>query len=318
MVCHECSIECKKHGKDRQGQQRYRCKACGKTFLEDTPKPLGSMRIELEHAVFALKLLLEGMSIRATERMTGLHRDTLCDLVVTVGRNCKSFLKEKMQKVPVENVECDEIWGFVGCKEKTRQLLGQSPDRGDAYCFVAMERTTKVVITWHLGKRTPHDTADFIEDLRESTAGRYQLSTDGWIPYYSSIPHIFRGNVDFAQVVKKFGKTDDKNPGRRYSPATIIGVDKMRGCGSPDMSMVCTSHIERLNLSIRMGVRRMTRLTNAHSKKWGNHEAMLALFFAWYNFCKKHTSLKATPAQAQGLTDHQWTIEELLNNAARG
>jgi len=316
MVCHECKNVAKKHGKDRYGHQRYRCKACSKTFIRTQPKPLGDMRLDMDQAVMALKLLLEGMSIRATERMTGIHRDTLCDLVVTVGKNCKRFLHDTVTGIEVKNVECDELWGFVGCKEKTRQRLGHAENKGDAYCFVAIERETKLVINWHLGKRCTEDTVEFLEDLRYATTGRYQLSTDGFRPYSLCVPHIFNANVDFAQIVKKYGKSDDKDGARRYSPATIIGIDKVQGCGNPVKEMICTSHVERMNLNIRMGNRRMTRLTNAHSKKWANHEAMLALYFAWYNFCRKHSTLKQTPAQAQKLTDHQWTIEELLREAA--
>ena len=317
MVCEHCECEnVKKHGKDRQGAQRYRCRECGKTFSDAAPRPLGSMRIEMDKAVFALKLLLEGMSVRATERMSGLHRDTLCDLILTVGEQCEEFLDRTMRGVEVRDVQCDEVWGFVGCKEKTRQRLGHGPETGDAYCFVAIERNTKLVVCWHLGKRTSEDTWEFVDTLRHATSGRFQISTDGFRPYSAAVPMVFAFNVDFAQLIKRFGGSTDTEPHRRYSPAQIVSVDTTIGCGTPDPEQICTSHVERSNLTMRMTLRRMTRLTNGHSKSWKHHRAMLALYFAWYNFVRKHATLRSTPAEGQGLTNHAWTIEELLRRAA--
>jgi transposase-like protein/IS1 family transposase len=307
----------KKHGKDRDGNQRFRCLSCGKTWIERAPRPLGDMQISMEQAVFALRLLLEGMSIRATERLTGLHRDTLCKLVVTVGVNCQRFLKAKIQGIPVTEVECDEMWGFVAMKEKTRQLLDRGTQFGDCYAYVAMERNTKLVLTYHVDKRCSEGTLEFIDNLYFATSGRFQISTDGYGPYQSAIPLIFNFNVDFSQVIKRFGGTSDSEGSKRYSPANIISVDKTQGCGKPDLDRACTSHSERLNLSLRMQIRRLTRLTNGHSKKWENHEAMLGLYFAWYNFSRVHTTIRKTPAMEQGLTDHVWTIEELLTEAAK-
>lgn len=302
----------KRHGKNRNGSQRFRCLDCGYTWTEDRPRPIGDMRVDLDKAVFALRLLLEDMSIRATERLTGLHRDTLCSLVVTVGQRCKAWLSRTIRNVEVRDVQADELWGFIQCKERTRERLGKDDEHGDCYCFVAMERHTKLVLAWHVGKRTPETTWEFADNLRFATNGRFQLSTDGFLPYRTAIPGIFKSEIDHGTLVKQYGPSEDVQAARRYSPAAIIGIDKHAASGTPNMDRVCTSHIERENLTIRMQVRRLTRLTNAFSKKWENHEAMLGLFFAWYNFCRKHSTIKTTPAVAQGLTDHVWTLEELL------
>ena len=313
-VCDHASH--KKHGKDRDGNQRLRCKACGATWIVKAARPLGDMRIDLKEAVFALRLILEGMSIRATERLTGLNRNTLCDLVATVGDNCKRFLDKTMDKVPAKEIECDEIWGFIGMKEKTRERLGYGEAFGDCYTYVAMERNSKLVLTFLCGKRNSENTWEFINNLSFATSGRLQVSTDGYRPYQAAVPLVFNFEVDFAQIVKSFNGSSDNDGSRRYSPANIVSTEKTQGCGNPDLNRATTSHSERLNRSIRMANRRMTRLTDAHSKKWENHEAMMGLYFAWYNFCRNHSTLKTTPAVAAGLTDHAWAIEELLTAAA--
>jgi IS1 family transposase len=190
-----------------------------------------------------------------------------------------------------------------------------------------MERETKLLLAYHVGRRDPQDTAWFAEKLRKATSGRFQLTTDGFKPYCTAIPEAFSGHIDFAQLVKTYGKpTGEKKPDTRYSPGEITGIKKREMWGHPDMSQVCTSHIERSNLSIRMGIRRMTRLTNAFSKKWENHEAHLALWFLYYDFCRPHTTLSKgpkgqkgtpkTPAMAAGLADHPWSLAELLDRLA--
>jgi transposase-like protein/IS1 family transposase len=317
MIVAACQHEnTKKFGHDRKGNPRVRCTDCGKTWTQQAPKMFGDMRIETKEAVFALKLLLEGMSIRAVERLTGLHRDRVCDLVVLIGQRCKRFLASRIQNVPVQEVECDETWGFIGMKEKTRQRLHESNAFGDCYTYIAMERNTKLVLTWSVGKRGSEECWSFIDDLKFATSGRFQISTDGYTPYQSAVPLIFNFDVDFSQVIKRFGGSSDTEAGRRYSPANIVSVEITHGCGTPDLDRACTSHSERLNLSLRMHNRRMTRLTNAHSKKWENHESMMGLWFAWYNFVRVHSTIKTSPAVAQGLTDHVWTIEELLAEVA--
>lgn len=306
----------KKHGRDPYGNQRMRCLSCGKTWIIKPPQPLGAMRISMTDAEFALRLLLEGVSIRATERLTGLNRNTLCDLVTTVGPNIERYMRETIVNVPVREVSCDELWGFIAMKEKTRQRLGYGEMFGDCYTFVAMERNTKFVLTWLNGKRTSENCWEFINNLYFATTGRYQISTDGFTPYQSAIPLTFHFNVDFAQVIKRFSGSTDTEASRRYSPANIVSTEKTRGCGDPDMDRANISHSERLNRSFRMAIRRLTRLTDAHSKRWENHRAMIATWLGWYNYCRVHSSLKTTPAVAQGMADKPWSIEELLTAAA--
>lgn len=320
MQCPACQTEARKFGKDRHGNQRYQCIECRKTFSDLPAKPLDEMRIPLDKALFVLKLLTEGMSIRATSRVSGVAKSTIMSLLVCVGDKCEVFLSEQLKSVPAKDVQADEIWGFVRMKEKVANKKNLENDEiGDAYCYVAIERKTKVILAWHLGKRNAIDTLEFTTKVEESTRGRFQLSTDGWKPYQECVPLVFESNsrqVDHAVVVKTYGKFEDDH---RYSPSAVLDTTVYECCGTPDLKAACTSHIERQNLTIRMQNRRMTRLTNAFSKKWANHQASLALHFATYNFVTPHGTLtkaadgkKTTPAMAAGLTDHPWTHEELL------
>ena len=324
MLCHFCKNKVRKFGKDRYGNQRYQCLTCRKTFSDIPPKPLGEMRIPMEDALSVLGLLTEGMSIRASSRRTGVAKDTVISLLVCVGEKCEDFLADRLQSIPAKNVQADEIWGWIKMKEKMRVKKGiESEEVGDAYCYVAIERKTKLILAWHLGRRDGFNTFVFISEVEKNTRGRFQLSTDGWAPYQEAIPVIFESEnrpVDHAVIIKNYGKFEDDH---RYSPSEVVGIDKHVCCGNPDLNKACTSHIERYNLTIRMQNRRMTRLTNAFSKKWANHAAAFALQFATYNFITPHGTLtknsgdageriKTTPAMAAGLTDHPWTMEELL------
>ena len=308
MTCHNCQTECKKFGKDRKGYQRYRCHQCSKTFTEPHNGHFFGMYTSSEKAVLILKMLVEGVSIRSIERLTGVHRDTILRLLVLAGQRCERLLEEKLQAVTVNDVQCDEIWGFVGCKEKNN--VNGEPMRGDAYCFVALERNSKLAISWHLGRRTARDTVAFTEKVNEATQGRFQITTDGFKPYVDAVHYSLGTRVDFAQLVKVYASPRDGE--QRYSPAEVVDALPVPRWGEPDANRICTSHVERQNLSIRMGMRRMTRLTNAFSKKWENLQAAYALWFAFYNFCRVHTALRVTPAMEAGISDHVWTIGDLL------
>jgi IS1 family transposase len=196
----------------------------------------------------------------------------------------------------------------VGCKEKHNHE-GRA-DRGDAYCFVAIERHSKLILTWHLGRRTAEDTEVFTEKLSQATNGRFQLTTDGFAAYPEAVHYSLEMRVDFAQLVKVYAAPRD--PEERYSPARLINAVPLPRWGEPDPQSICTSHVERQNLTMRMQLRRLTRLTNAFSKKWENLKAALAVYFAYYNFIRVHTTLRITPAMQADLTDHLWTWEELL------
>jgi IS1 family transposase len=253
---------------------------------------------------------VEGCSVRSIERVTGIHRDTILNVMVLAGERCERLLENKIQGLPVRDVQCDEIWGFVGCKEK-RNVNG---DRtlGDAYCFVAIERNTKLVLTWHLGRRTARDTFAFTEKINEATQGQFQITTDGFRPYFDAVHHSLGTRVDFAQLVKVYAAPRDGE--QRYSPAEVIDTVPLPRWGQPELNRICTSHVERQNLSIRMGMRRMTRLTNAFSKKWQNLKAAYALWFAFYNFCRVHQTLRVTPAMEAGITHQIWSITDLLED----
>ncbi len=308
--------ESKKFGKDRYGNPRHRCLLCGKTWTDRAPKLLGEMRVPTDKAVFALKLLLEGVSIRATSRLTGLCKDTIIDLVVLVGTRARQFWNDPMVGIPCQRIQVDEIWGFVGMKEKTRARQHASDEFGDAYCFTGIDPQTKLLVTWHLGKRVGEDCHWFCDKLAKATSGDLQVTTDGFTHYSYAVVEAFRWRVDFAQLIKIFAHPSLTDQ-RTYSPTTIKSTRRRVIAGKPDPKHVSTSMVERSNLTWRMRCRRMTRLTNGHSKKWQNHEAALALMFAAYNFVTVHSTLKTTPAVAHGLTDHVWSMEELLGELAR-
>lgn len=263
----------------------------------------------------------------ATVRMTKIAKGTILSLLGMIGRRASTYWATKMQGLPAVDVECDEIWDFIGCKEKIRQKKHYSEEYGDCYTFTAIEKTSKLLLAYHVGRRTTADTANFAERLYWAIGGhRCQLTTDGFLPYEHIIPAIFRGQIDYAQLIKIYGNSGD-GPTARYSPAPIMSVKLHCVCGFPFPDKVCTSHIERHNLSIRMGIRRMTRLTNAFSKKRENHEYHLAIFFLYYNFCRPHMTLSkteekgghgkpTTPAMAAGLADHVLTLKELLDELA--
>ncbi len=266
--------------------------------------------------MLAIRMLLEGNSVRSTERLTGIHRDTIIGLMVEAGEKCERFLEKIIRKVTVDDVQADEIWGFVGCKEKTAILKGYGEEMGDAWTFVAVERFTKLVLAWHVGKRTPGDAIVFAEKLRDATEGRFQLSTDGFTPYTAVVPMAFEDGegIDYGQLVKTYGIPSGKGAQVRYSPGEITSIKKTVRIGNPDVDLICTSHAERANLTWRMAIRRMTRLTNAHSKKLRNHTAAFGLYFAYYNFCRVHSTIKKTPAVESGLASETWSVEKLLES----
>jgi len=312
MVCHNCQVEAKKHGKDRKGNQRFRCESCAKTFSDRPERPLGNMYLPLEKAVAVLKLLVEGCSIRSVERITDTNRNTIMSLLVNAGERCESLLENRIRRVAVRDVQCDEMWGFVGMKEKTKKANGRADYAvGDAYTFVGIERHTKLVLAWHLGRRTRPDTFAFTEKLDRATAGSFQITTDGFKAYQDAIVHSLGAKkIDFAQYIKVYAATREGE--QRYSPAEVVDSLKFTIYGNPDPDRICTSHVERSNLTMRMHIRRLTRLTNGFSKKWENLKAALALYFAWYNFCRVHQTLRVTPAMEAGLTNHIWSLSELI------
>lgn len=310
MTCPTCKAEAQRFGTNRNGSQRFRCVECKKTFSAKPTDRIEGSYIEMARVEKVLQLLLEGCSVRAIERISGLHRDTILKLLVAAGEKCEKLLGRLIVNVPVKDVECDEIWSFIGKKQKALEE-DDDPNYGDAYCFVAMERNTKLVLNFALGKRNQDTTDIFIEGLRHATARqRYQISADGFSPYVSAIENTLADRVDFAQIIKVYRATPEGE--RKYSPAEVVSTEVVPVLGDPDLKRVCTSIIERQNLTMRMQMRRLTRLTNAFSKKWENHWAALCLHFAYYNFCRIHRTIRVTPAMQAGLTQTVWTIAELL------
>jgi transposase-like protein/IS1 family transposase len=310
MTCHSCRIEAKKHGKDRKGNQRFKCQQCSKTFLGPRERLLDNMYLPMAKAEMILGMLVEGCSVRTIERLTGVHRDTILRLLVKAGERCEKLLGDKIRNVPCEDVELDEIWSWVFCKERAKRA-DHDASFGDNYCFVAIERNTKLVLNFALGKPDQATTNVFIEGLRQATARQpYQLTADGFGTYPSAIENTLSDRVDFAQLIKVYRASPEGE--RRYSPAEVVSTERVPVIGNPDPKRICTSIVERQNLTMRMQMRRLTRLTNAFSKKWENLWAALCLHFAWYNFCRVHRALRVTPAMESGLTTRVWEIADLL------
>ena len=231
--------------------------------------------------------------------------------LVLAGERCERVLDSAIHDVHAEQIQADEIWSFVYCKQK--HVKGDDSVIGDQYTWVALDRQSKLVLSYKIGKRTATNAYHFISNLAQRIHGRIQLTTDGFVPYVGAVKDIFGADIDFAQLVKIYaGNEADRE---RYSPSECIGAVPKVITGDPDPEMVCTSHVERSNLSMRTFLRRMTRLCLGFSKKLENLKAAVALYFAWYNFVRVHGTLRVTPAMEAGLTDHVWTLEELLTAA---
>ena len=317
MKCIHCGCdESVKFGKDRKGNQRFRCEGCRKTFSE--PRALAGRKTSMEDTVRVLAMLLEGMSVRSCERLTGMNTDTILSLMIEAGESCRRFMESTIVKHPCEYIEADEQWAFVGCKRKTAERLKKNTEVcGDRYVFTAIDRNTKLLLCWHAGQRSDVDTWRFADKLYAAVSGRPTINTDGWPSYTSAIPLTFVEKVDYAQVIKTFQTPGGSNAAAvRYSPGSITAIEKKVVCGSVNLELAGTSRMERFNLTTRMTLRRYTRLTNAFSKKTRNHDAMLGLYFAWYNWCRKHMTIKTTPAVQAGIATEQWTLENLLTAAA--
>jgi transposase-like protein/IS1 family transposase len=312
MTCHSCRIECKKFGKDRRGHQRYRCRQCSKTFLEPHERPLENMNLPLEKAEKVLQLLVEGCSVRSTHRITDVDRNTILKLLVLVGDKCGAMMGRVIRNVPVSDIQIDEMWGFVKKKEAHKRPAEANDNSiGDAYCFVAIERKTKLILNFALGRRDKATTDIFIEGLRAATSSqRFQITTDGFQPYVNAISDTLADRVDYGMLIKVYAAPREGE--QRYSPGEVVEAVPKPVLGNPDPARICTSHVERQNLTMRMQIRRLTRLTNAFSKKWENHWAALCLYFAWYNFCRIHGTLRVTPAMEASITDRVWSLAELL------
>jgi len=264
------------------------------------------MNLDDEKILLALRLLVEGNSLRSTGRISDLDINTLMKLLVKAGEKCEKLMGRLIVNVPCRDVECDEIWGYIQKKE-SHKLPTEDNTIGDAYCFVAIERRTKLILNFALGTTTDI----FIEGLRAATAPqRFQITTDDFEPYVKAIQDTLADRCDFAQLIKVYGQEPGEE--HRYSPPAVLEALPNPIMGDPDPARICTSIVERQNLTIRMQMRRLTRLTNAFSKKWENLWAAYCLHFAYYNFCRINKSLRVTPAMEAGITDHVWKLQDLI------
>jgi transposase-like protein/IS1 family transposase len=314
MNCPICNSLSKKDGKDRNGEQRFKCTECGKRFTLKKDKLLGSMILGEEKALLCLNLLVEGNSVRSTERITGVHRDTFLSLLETVGKKCIWIQETLIRDVKVSFVEADEIWSFVAMKDKTkaRQEI-ENHQVGSAYTFTCIEAESKLIVAWHLGTRAEEHAMTFLRKIRNAVDqdAEFQISTDAFPGYKHAVPRVLGGQAHYGQVIKTYGTVNPMEA--RYSPADCTGVKKRKMHGSPIKKNISTSMVERQNLTMRMSMRRFTRPTNGFSKKWDNLNYMLAIYFAYYNFCRSHKTLdNATPAMAANLTKTIWTLKDLL------
>ncbi len=260
-----------------------------------------------------ISALVEGVSIRATERLTGVHRDTIMRLGARVGEGCAMLHDQIMRDLNVARVELDEAWSYVG-KKQAKIAPGDDPDLGDQYVFIAMAASAKAIISYRIGKRTAVTTKSFINDLRARVLGAPEISSDGFQPYPAAIDEAFGIDCSFGVIEKHYAADQAVEAKRHYSPAEVVKITKRRVVGRP--SHISTSFIERQkNLSLRMGQKRFARLSNGFSKRLTNHIAAVGLYVTHYNLCRVHETLRVTPAMQLGLTDHIWTISELVEAA---
>lgn len=257
-----------------------------------------------------LTLLCEGVSMRSISRIADVSINTVSKLLVDAGKACSAFHDENVRGVKARRVQCDEIWSFTYAKEKNVPTAKAAPeDAGDTWTWTALDADSKLIVSWLVGGRDSEYAMAFMDDLRQRLANRVQLTTDGHRVYLNAVEEAFGDDVDYAQLVKLYGTAPEGQ--KRYSPAECVGARKHDVTGNPDRAHVSTSFVERQNLTMRMHMRRFTRLTNGFSKKVENHTHMVALYSVWYNFARIHKTLRVTPAMAAGLTTRVWSMEEI-------
>jgi IS1 family transposase len=254
--------------------------------------------------------LIEGCSIRATVRLTGAAKNTVAKLLAEIGCACAAYHNRSVRGLKVRRLQCDEIWSFVGAKAKNVSAEKKQEGWGDAWTWIGIDADTKLVVSYLVGGRGAGWAKDFMEDCARRINNRVQITTDGHKGYLEAVENAFGADIDYAMLQKIYGAPADNET--RYSPATCIGCDMKVVSGDPDPKHVSTSYVERQNLTLRMQSRRFTRLTNAFSKKIDNHRHSIALHYMHYNFCRIHQTLRCTPAMEAGITDHVWTLEELI------
>lgn len=281
------------------------------TFLNRSSIIVSMNKLDKKRRIQVIASLVEGNSIRATVRMTGVAKNTIVKLLEDIGAACLEYQDKAFNNLTCKRLQCDEIWSFVAAKAKNVPSDKQGEfGFGDVWTWVAIDADTKLVPCWHVGKRDANAAYEFINDLAGRLKNRVQLSTDGFKPYLEAIEGAFGCEIDYAMLVKIYGKAQDEI---RYSPAECIASEKRIISGKPNKALISTSFVERQNLTMRMSMRRFTRLTNGFSKKVENHIHAISLHYMYYNFVRIHQSLRCTPAMAAGVTKHLWEISDIVD-----
>ncbi|MEZ5725408.1 MAG: IS1 family transposase [Paracoccaceae bacterium] len=270
-------------------------------------------KLPLHKRVMILQMLVEGMSMRSISRTVGVSINTVTKLLTEAGEACAAYHDETVRQVTAQRVQCDEIWSFVYAKDKNVKTAKAAPDgAGDVWTWTAIDADSKMILSYEVGDRSAATAIEFMDDLCARLSNRVQLTTDGHKAYLEAVEGAFGGDIDYAMLVKLYGDLGGKTAERKYSPAECTGIKKRAIEGRPDMAHVSTSYVERQNLTMRMGMRRFTRLTNGFSKKLENHLHMLSLYFVHYNFVRVHKSLRMTPAMAAGVSDTLYDMEWIV------
>jgi transposase-like protein/IS1 family transposase len=316
MTCPHCKLECIKFGFfGRQPVQRYRCRQCRKTFADFPTRPLGSLKTPLHKAIRITDLSVEGVGVRAIARLTHTNQNTVQRVLEVVGSKCAYLMDQRVRNAAFAFVQVDELFCFVGCKEKNNH--NEDPERGRQSVFLGVDADSKFIINWMVGKRNSVTIEKYMQDLKLRVKTPFQLTTDGFELFEDEVKWAFYGEARYGQVTKKFvHPKGSKTAEGRYEPSRVGKIYKRAAFGSPWLHKISTSYIDRTHLSLRLFNRRFTRLTLGFSKKLANLKYSVALFVAHFNFCRVHGSLqKQTPAMAAGLTDHVWSVAELLTES---
>lgn len=316
MTCHNCRTEMVKAGYyGKRRVQRYKCQQCGKRLSEPPQRPFNAgVRLPQEKVTMILHCLVEGNSVRSTSRLCDVEKRTVLNLLILAGEHCERLMERTIRDMRVRDLELDECWSYVFKKEGHKRPNEESSvEIGDQYTFIALDRRSKLVLAWHLGRRDRQNTREFIEKVRTATAEgqRFDVSTDAFIPYNDAINVGLWDRANHSIVVKVYDKPEETR--ERYSPGHFVTVEKSIQRGMPDLEKAGTSHVERKNGSLRQWCRRLTRLTYAFSKKKENLRAALALHFWFYNFARVHGSLRVTPAMEAGIAERVWSLGELIS-----
>jgi IS1 family transposase len=268
--------------------------------------------LNIKRKATILSLLCEGNSIASTCRITGAAKNTVIKLLVEVGTACDAYQDRVLRNLNCKRIQCDEIWSFVSSKEKNTTPKAKREGAGDVWTWTAIDADSKLIVSWLVGGRDAGYAHDFMQDVAARLASRVQLTVDGHKPYLQAVSSAFGNSIDFAQLIKVYGQPLHREAHRKYSPAECSGTIIGKTIGDPECDHISTSFVERQNLTMRMSMRRFTRLTNAFSKKLANHEAAIALHFMHYNFCRQHKTLRVTPAMEAGISDYIWSMEDVL------